>query len=90
MDEIEFDKFVDKKCRSRQDRDKKKAELKNKILEQVKQTERRKRGLSVSSAASVGSLAISETSSKRRLSSAESDGENDAKHSKVRLNQTLA
>ena len=53
---------------------------KNKMLEQVKQSERRKRGLSVSSSVS---LANSETSSRRRARSDESDGGGDAKLSKA-------
>ena len=78
-DETEFDKFVDKKVRATQDREIRKSELKNKMLEQVKQSERRKRGLSVSS---VVSLAFSDASSRRRGRSDDSDGGVDAKHSK--------
>ena len=83
IDDEEFDKFVETKCRSRKDRENKKVEMKNKLLEQVKQTERRKRGLSVSSAVS---FTFSDGSSRRRNRSAESDGRGDAKLSKVSLN----
>ena len=91
IDEAEFDKFVDEKCGASQNRESRKQEIKNKMLEQVKQTERRKRGLSVSSAVS---LAFSETSSKGKIrirSDDGSDGGGEPKHSKVsHLNQTIA
>ena len=63
--------------------------MKNKMLEQVKQTERRKRGLSV---CSVTSFAYSDTSSKSKVRprSIESDTGGDAKHSRVSLNQITA
>ena len=87
VDEVEFDKFVDKKCRASRDKEVKKSELKNRMLELVKQTERRKRGLSVSS---VASLALSEASSRVRHRSEENDGGGEAKHSKCSPSPTLA
>ena len=80
IDEIEFDNFVEKKCKGGQNRESRKEEIKNKLLEQVKQTERRKRGLSISSIASLG---LSDTSSRIRNRSNDSDGGGDAKHSKL-------
>ena len=54
-DETGFDKFVDSKCIAQDDRDQKKVELKNRMLDQVKQIERRKRSLSVGSLTSLDS-----------------------------------
>ena len=85
IDEAAFDQFVDKKCGAKQDRVEKKVEMKNKMLEQVKQAERRQRGLSVCSVSSVGSLTFSDTPSRRRGRSGGSDGGGDAKQSKVSL-----
>ena len=89
IDDAEFDKYVDQKCGAKQNRERKKVEMKNKMLEQVKQTERRKRGLSV---CSVTSFAYSDTSSmsKVRPRSIDSDTGGDAKHSRVSLNQITA
>ena len=83
------DKFVEEKCRARKDRDKKKGELKNKLLDQVLQVERRKRGISTSS---VASIAWSDTSvsSRVRARSVESDGGGDSKHSRVSHNLTIS
>ena len=78
VDETEFDKFVDKKCGARQNREKGKDGIKNKMLDQVKQTERRRRGLSISS---VASLALSESSHRTRHRSDDSDGGGDAQQS---------
>ena len=61
--------------------------MKNKMLEQVKQTERRKRGLSVSS---MVSLALSDVSSRVRVRSEDNDGGGEAKHSKCSPSPTLA
>ena len=80
IDEKEFDIFVEKKCKGGQNRESRKEDIKNKLLEQVKQTERRKRGLSI---CSVASLALSDTSSRIRNRSDDSDGGGDAKHSKM-------
>ena len=86
VDEMQFDKFVDSKCKATQDREAYKDNLKNKILEQVKQTERRKRGLSISSAVSI---AFSDESGRIRQRSG-SDGGGDSKHSRLLPNQTTA
>ena len=86
IDEIEFDKFIEEKCTGGQNRESRKDIIRNKLLDQVKQTERRKRGLSVSS---VASFAWSDSSSRRRARSDDSDGGGDAKHGKVALNQTV-
>lgn len=77
VDEVVFDKFIDQKCVARQNRDTRKSEMKNKILEQIKHTERRNRGLSVAS------FAFSETSARIRPRSDESDGGGESKHNKV-------
>ena len=82
IDEEGFDKFVDEKCKFQKDREKKKNELKNKLLDQVRQVERRKRGLSISSAASIS---WSEFAPRVRARSVESDGGGDSKHSRVFL-----
>ena len=78
VDETEFDKFVDKKCGARQNRERRKDEIKNKMLDQVKQTERRRRGLSISS---VASLALSESLHITGHRSDDSDGGGDAQQS---------
>jgi hypothetical protein len=51
-----FDNFIDEKCKARVDRDKKKVDLKNKVLDQIKQIERRKRSLSTSNQVSLTCL----------------------------------
>ena len=78
-DETEFETFVDKKCKAEIDRDKKKIDLRNKLLDQVRQIERRKRSLSISSITSLDSP------SRRRDRSTDSiDGEGaDAKQSRL-------
>ena len=86
INETGIDKFVEDKCRARKDRDKKKEVLKNKLIDQVRQIERRKRGLSTSS---VTSIAWSESSARVRARSVESDGGGDSKHSRVSLNQSI-
>ena len=86
IDEIEFDKFIENKCTAGHNRESRKDDIRNKLLDQVKQTERRKRGLSVSS---VASFALSDSSLGRRGRSNGSDGGGEAKLSKVSLNQTV-
>ena len=73
--EAEFDKFIDQKCRAKVDREIRKTEMKNKLLEQVKISERRKRGLSVGSIDSY-------MSSRRRPRSEGSESGLDPKQSK--------
>ena len=85
IDEVGFEKFVDEKCKSNIDREKKKTELKNKLLDQVRQVERKKRGMSISS---IASIAWSEESSSRvRPRSADGEGGGDGgghpKHSRA-------
>ena len=82
VDESAFEKFVEKNCRARKDRDQKKLEFKNKLLDQVRVVERRRRGLSTSSAAS---FAWSDTSSKVRARSEENDGGGDSKQSRLSI-----
>ena len=86
VNEPEFEKFVDGKCKVGKDRDMKKAELKHKVLDHVRQVERRRRGLSISSAASI---AWSDSSSRVRPRSVESDGGGgDPKQSRISLSQS--
>ena len=74
-----FEKFVDDKCTARQGRDRRKIELKNKMLGQVREFERRKRDLSTDSIC----LSFSGSPSRVRLRSG-SDGEGaDSKQSKL-------
>ena len=88
-DETGFDKFLDEKCRARVNRDKRKADMKNKMLDQVKQFERRKRNLSVGSQVS---LTFLDSPSRRRGRSTDStDGDRDgadSKHSRLSQNQS--
>ena len=78
-DETEFETFVDKKCKAEIDRDKKKSELRNKVLDQVRQIERRKRSLSISSITSLDS-----PSRRRSRSTDNIDGDGaDAKQSRL-------
>ena len=67
-DEAAFDSFVDGKCTGQVDRDSRKDVLRNKMLHQVKQIERRKRNLST------GSLTSLDSPSRRRGRSTESTG----------------
>ena len=69
-DEAGFDNFVDSKCTAQPqvDRDSRKDILRNKMLHQVKQIERRKRNLST------GSLISLDSPSRRRGRSTESTG----------------
>ena len=61
--EVEFDRLVENKCPDTVDREKKKMELRNKLLHQVKYIERRKRNLSI------GSIGSIESPSRRRARS---------------------
>ena len=61
--EEEFDKLIDNKCMDSEDRERKKLELRNKLLHQVKHIERRKRNLSI------GSIVSLESPSRRRARS---------------------
>ena len=81
-----FEKFIDERCTSRRDRENKKADLKNKLLEQVRQIERKKRGKSISS---IASFAWSDSSAKVRARSVEGDGGGDQKHSRVSPSQPV-
>ena len=67
-DEAGFDSFVDLKCTAQVDRDLRKDQLRNKMLHQVKQIERRKRNLST------GSLTSLDSPSRRRGRSTDSTG----------------
>ena len=82
VDESAFEQFVDENCRARKDRDQRKLEMRNKLLDQVRVVERRRRGLSTSSAVS---FAWSESSSKVRARSEESDGGGEPKQSRLSL-----
>ena len=53
--EVEFDRLVENKCPDTEDRERKKMELRNKLLHQVKHIERRKRNLSIGSKGSIES-----------------------------------
>ena len=50
-----FETFVDAKCKAQVDRDKKKGDFRNRVLDQVRHSERRRRSLSTSSLASLDS-----------------------------------
>ena len=84
-----FDNFIDEKCKARVDRDKKKVDLKNKVLDQIKQFERRKRSLSTSSQVSLTFLGLDSPSRIRgRSESVERDG-GDSKQTRLAQSQPL-
>ena len=83
-----FDNFIDEKCKARVDRDKKKTDLRYKVLDQIKQIERRKRSLSSSSQVSLTFLGLDSPSRIRdRSESVESRG--DPKQSRLAQSQPL-
>ena len=81
IDEAGFDDFIETNCKASKDREKKKLELKNKLLDQVRQVERRRRGLSISS---MGSISVSESSNRVRQRSEEGDTEGVVSRSRSR------
>ena len=85
IDEAGFDNFIDTNCKATKDREKKKLELKNKLLDQVRQVERRKRGLSISS---MGSISASESSNRVRQRSEEDGTEGGGVHKQIRVTQS--
>ena len=86
IDEAGFDDFIETNCKASKDREKKKLELKNKLLDQVRQVERRKRGLSISS---MGSISVSESSNRVRQRSEEGDTDGGGVQKQIRITQSV-
>ena len=88
MDETVFDRFVDEKCRARVNRDKRKTDMKNKMLDQVRTIERKKRDLSTDS---LISLTFLDSPARRRHRSESTDRDGvggDAKQSRISQSQS--
>ena len=86
-DETGFENFVDGKCRSRIDRHERKLEMKNKMLDQVRLFERRKRGISTGS---MVSLTFCESPSRIRLRSTDSfEDEDEAKQRRMSFSKSV-
>ena len=85
VDEVGFEKFLDEKSKAIKGKEKKKVELKNKLLDQVRQVERKKRGMSISSIASIAWSEYSSTRVRPRSVDGEDvdDGGGHPKHSRA-------